>query len=159
MLKLLVVAAAVAAVIASIPLHAEIVEQVLVKVNGEIITKTEFETRQVAALESPRAGEDQLGKLEFQRAVAQITPDLILNAVDELLLIQRGRESGYTLGDQQFASIVEGIRKSNNLEDESDSKALKQEGLTMDDLRRNLERTMIVQQVTRRDHGQDQHQR
>ena len=49
MLKQLVVAAAVAAV-ASIPLHAEIVEQVLVKVNGEIITKTEFETRQVAAL-------------------------------------------------------------------------------------------------------------
>ena len=42
--------------------------------------------------------------------------------MDELLLIQRGRESGYTLGDQQFATIVEGIRKSNNLEDESVSR-------------------------------------
>ena len=87
---------------------------------------------------------------EFVRAVAQITPDLILNAVDELLMVQRGRESGYALGDQQFATIVESIRKSNNLEDEARFKeALKQEGLSMDDLRRNLERSMLVQQVTR----------
>ena len=151
MLKQLVVAASVAAVSAWIPLHAEVVEQVLVKVNGEIITKTEFETRQVQALSNrPELAKTSAASLEFQRAVAQITPDLILNAVDELLLIQRGRESGYTLGDQQFATIVEGIRKSNNLEDEARFKeALKQEGLTMDDLRRNLERTMIVQQVTR----------
>ena len=151
MLKQLVVAASLAAVSAWIPLHAEVVEQVLVKVNGEIITKTEFETRQVQALQNrPELAKTSAASLEFQRAVAQITPDLILNAVDELLLIQRGRESGYTLGDQQFATIVEGIRKSNNLEDEARFKeALKQEGLTMDDLRRNLERTMIVQQVTR----------
>ena len=50
MLKQLVVAAYVAAVVATVPLQAEIVEQVLVKVNGEIITKTEFEARQVAEL-------------------------------------------------------------------------------------------------------------
>jgi peptidyl-prolyl cis-trans isomerase SurA len=151
MLKQLVVAATLAAVSAWIPLHAEVVEQVLVKVNGEIITKSEFETRQVQALSNrPELAKTSAASLEFQKAVAQITPDLILNAVDELLLIQRGRESGYTLGDQQFATIVEGIRKSNNLEDEARFKeALKQEGLTMDDLRRNLERTMIVQQVTR----------
>jgi peptidyl-prolyl cis-trans isomerase SurA len=151
MLKQLVVAASVAAVVATVPLQAEIVEQVLVKVNGEIITKTEFESRQVAELR----GRPELAKLsannaEFVRAVAEITPDLILNAVDELLMVQRGRESGYALGDQQFATIVESIRKSNNLEDEARFKeALKQEGLSMDDLRRNLERSMLVQQVTR----------
>ena len=32
------------------PIDAEILEQVLVKVNGDIITKTEFELRQVAEL-------------------------------------------------------------------------------------------------------------
>jgi peptidyl-prolyl cis-trans isomerase SurA len=151
MLKQLVVAATVAGVAASIPLRAEIVEQVLVKVNGEIITKTEFEARQVAALrDRPELARASAASLELQRAIAQITPDLILSAVDELLLIQRGRESGYALGDQQFQTIVEGIRKSNNLEDEARFKeALKQEGLTMDDLRRNLERTMLMQQVQR----------
>jgi transcription antitermination factor NusG len=57
---------------------------------------------------------------------------------------------GYALGEAQFAQIVENIRKSNNLEDEARFKeALKQEGLSMDDLRRNLERQMLVSQVQR----------
>ncbi len=151
MLKQLVVAASMAAIAATIPLRAEIVEQVLVKVNGEIITKTEFEARQVAELRNrPELAKAPTASLELQRAIAQITPDLILSAVDELLLIQRGRESGYALGDQQFQSIVENIRKSNNLEDDARFKeALKQEGLSMDDLRRNLERQMLMQQVQR----------
>jgi peptidyl-prolyl cis-trans isomerase SurA len=151
MLKQLIAAACLAALAASIPLRAEIIEQVLVKVNGEIITKTEFEARQVAELRNrPELAKASAASLELQRAIAEITPDLILAAVDELLLVQRGREAGYALGDQQFAQIVENIRKSNNLEDEARFKdALKQEGLSMDDLRRNLERQMLVSQVTR----------
>jgi parvulin-like peptidyl-prolyl isomerase len=151
MLKQLVVAASIAALTAAIPLHAEIIEQVLVKVNGEIITKTEFEARQVAELRNrPELAKANAASSDLQRAIAQITPDLILNAVDELLLVQRGRESGYALGDEQFARIVGDLRKSQNLEDEARFKeALKQEGLTMDDLRRNFERTMLVQQVQR----------
>jgi parvulin-like peptidyl-prolyl isomerase len=86
----------------------------------------------------------------LQKAVAEITPDLILTAVDELLMVQRGRESGYALGDQQFAQILENIKTSNNLQDETKfQEALKQEGLTMADLRRNLERQMLVSQVQR----------
>jgi peptidyl-prolyl cis-trans isomerase SurA len=150
-MKQSIVAACVAALAATIPLRAEIIEQVLVKVNGEIITKTEFEARQVAELRNrPELAKAGPASLELQRAIAQITPDLILAAVDELLLVQRGRESGYALGDAQFTQIVENIRKSNNLEDEARFKeALKQEGLSMDDLRRNLERQMLISQVQR----------
>jgi peptidyl-prolyl cis-trans isomerase SurA len=151
MLMRLLVAVSVAAVVATIPLRAEIVEQVLVKVNGEIITKTEFEARQVAQLrDRSELAKASANSVELPRAIAEITPNLILNAVDELLLVQRGRDSGYALGDQQFARIVEDLRKSQNLEDEARFKeALKQEGVTMDDLRRNFERLMLVQQVTR----------
>ena len=151
MLKQSIVATSLAALAATIPLRAEIVEQVLVKVNGEIITKTEFEARQVAELRNrPELAKASAASVELQRAIAQITPDLVLNAVDELLLIQRGREFGYALGDQQFAQYVEDIRKSQNLEDEARfQEALKQEGLTMADLRRNIERSMLVSQVQR----------
>ena len=151
MLKHSIAAALLAALAASMPLRAEILEQVLVKVNGEIITKTEFEARQVAELRNrPELAKVTPASLELQKAIAEITPDLILTAVDELLLIQRGREAGFALGDQQFAQIVENIRKSNKLEEESRFvEALQQEGLTMADLRRNLERQMLVQQVQR----------
>jgi parvulin-like peptidyl-prolyl isomerase len=152
MLKRLTVTTVILGAVAISPgIQAEILEQVLVKVNGEIITKTEFEARQVAELRNrPELANSSPGGAELQKAVAEITPDLILTAVDELLLVQRGRESGFTLGDQQFAQILENIKTSNNLQDDAKfQEALKQEGLTMADLRRNLERQMLVNQVQR----------
>lgn len=146
-------AAVAALLLASAPLGAEIVEQVLVKVNGDILTKTEFEQRQVAVLRSrPELANVSGLSEELRKAVAEITPQLILDAVDELLLIQRGREMGLSLGDEQFKNIVENIKKQNNLEDEEKFQAaLKQEGLSMADLRRNIERSMLVQQSVQRD--------
>jgi parvulin-like peptidyl-prolyl isomerase len=140
-----------AGILGAIPLRAEILEQVLVKVNGDIVTKTEFEQRQVAALQNRRelAGTNP-STLELQKAIAELTPDLILEAVDELLLVQRGRELNYALGDEQFKQIVESIKKSNNIADEAQFQAaLKQEGITEVELRRNLERSMMVSQVQR----------
>lgn len=132
-------------------LGAEIFEQVLVKVNGDILTKSEFEQRQVAELRNrPELSNIAPTSPELQKAVAEITPDLILAAVDELLLVQRGRELGWAMGDEQFNQILGNIKKQNNLEDDSAFQAaLKQEGLTMADLRRNLEKSMLVSQVQR----------
>jgi len=130
-----------------------IIEQVLVNVNGDILTKTEFEQRQIAVLRTrPELANVTPESLELKKAISEVTPQLILDAVDELLLIQRGRELGLTLGDEQFASILENIKKSNNLEDSAQFEAaLKQEGLTMADLRRSLERQMLASEAQRRD--------
>ena len=151
MLKRSIVAAILAASCAAVPLRAEIIEQVLVKVNGEMISKTEFEAKQVAELRNrPELAKAGPASPELQKAIAEITPDLILSAVDDLLLIQRGRENGWALGDTQFTQMVDSIKKSNNIEDEARFQdALKQEGLTMADLRRNMERMMLIQQVQR----------
>jgi peptidyl-prolyl cis-trans isomerase SurA len=141
----------IAALLFVAPLGAEIFEQVLVKVNGEIITKSEFEQRQIAALrDRPELGNVSPSSPQLRNAINEVTPDLILTAVDELLLIQRGRELGYVMGDEQFNNILDGIKKQNNLEDDQKFQAaLKQEGLTLVDLRRNLERNMLVSQVQR----------
>ena len=147
------VACVLLAALLVVPLHAEIIEQVLVKVNGDILTKTEFEQRQVASLRSrPELANVSPESEALQKAVAEVTPGLILEAVDELLLIQRGRELGMAMGDEQFKGIIENIKKQNNLEDEGRFEAaLKQEGMTMADLRRNLEKQMFVSQVQQRD--------
>lgn len=133
------------------PLRAEILEQVLVRVNGDVVTKTEFERRQVTALRAKPELANATG-LALERAVSELTPDLILDAVDELLLVQRGRELNYNLGDEQFNNIVGTIKKQNNIEDDAQfQKVLAGEGMTMADLRRQLERSMLVQQVQRVD--------
>lgn len=136
-----------------VPLGAEILEQVLVKVNGDVLTKTEFERRQVNALRNrPEFANATPSNTELQKAIADLTPELILEAVDELLLVQRGKELNYNLGDEQFNGIVANIRKQNNIQDDAAFQAaLKSEGITMAELRRNLERSMLVQQVQRVD--------
>ena len=141
------------AILVSAPATAQIVEQVLVNVNGDILTKTEFEQRQITVLRTrPELANVTPESLELQKAIGEVTPQLILDAVDELLLIQRGRELGLTLGDEQFASILENIKKSNNLQDSAQFEAaLKQEGMTMADLRRSLERQMLASEAQRRD--------
>jgi peptidyl-prolyl cis-trans isomerase SurA len=141
--------AALLAALFAVPLSADIVEQVLVKVNGDIITKSEFEQRQVAMLrQRPEFANVTPESQELRKAIAEVTPELILNAVDELLLVQQGRELGYALGDEQFNSILENIRKENKIEnDEQFQAALKQEGLTLPELRKSLERQMLISRV------------
>ena len=142
---MLLVAAAAAPQVAA---RADIIEQVLVKVNGEILTKTDLETRQVAALRQRNPNFRPADDTALQRALAEVTPGVIVDAVDEMLMVQRGKELGYTMSTERFNGIVENIKKENKIEsDEALQAALTQEGMTMADLRRQLERTMMIQQV------------
>jgi peptidyl-prolyl cis-trans isomerase SurA len=126
----------------------DIIEQVLVKVNGEIITKTDLEGRQIAALRQKNPNLRPESDAALKQALAEVTPAVIVDAVDEMLMVQRGKELGYTMSTERFTSIVENIKKENKIEsDDQLQAALKQEGMTMADLRRQLERTMLVQQV------------
>ena len=136
----------------------EILEQVLVKVNGDIITKTELEKRQVAVLRSRLNGQVDPEKMktdeQLKKMLAEITPEVLVNAVDELLLLQRGKELGLHLGDDQFKQVVTNIRKEQGLQDEEKFQAaLRSEGMTMDDLRQQLERQMLIEQVQRQEVG------
>ncbi len=124
----------------------EIIEQVLVKVNGDIFTKSDLEARQIQVLrarnQSPQTDD------ELKRTLAEITPQLLVDSVDELLLVQRGRDLGYSLGDEQFNEILGNIKKENKIETEEQfESALKQEGLTLPELRRSIERSMIINRV------------
>jgi peptidyl-prolyl cis-trans isomerase SurA len=130
---------------------AEIIEQVLVRVNGDIFTKTDLETRQIAALRQMGQQFDQkTGPTDAQlrKMLDDVTPQLLVNTVDEMLLVQRGRELGYTMGNEQFQSVLDSIKQDNKLtNDEEFQAALKQENMTLADLRRNIERQMIISRV------------
>lgn len=131
--------------------RSEILEQVLVKVNGEIFTKSDLETRQVTEIRQRGKQIDLTspqGNEELRKAIAEVTPTLLVSAVDEMLIVQRGKELGYRVSDEQFKQILDNLKTQNKIEnDEQLVAALKQENMTMADLRRNLERTVIAQRV------------
>ena len=132
----------------SLAAQSEIIEQILVKVNGEILTKSELEQRQIVALRQRDPNFRPASDAELRKALVEITPAVIVDVVDELLLVQRGRELGYSLGNEQFDSIIANIKKENKLETEEQfQEALKQEGMTLQDLRKQLERNLLVTRV------------
>ena len=146
--RLIAVAFALSAVVSA---RAEIIEQILVKVNGEIFTKSDLEQRQVAALRQRGQALDPKGDLsntQLRQALDEVTPQILVDAIDEMLIEQRGKELGYRLGDDQFKSVLDNIKKENKMESEEQFQAaLKAENMTLADLRRNLERQMIQQRV------------
>ena len=129
----------------------EIIEQILVKVNGDIFTKSDLEQRQIAALRQKGQAIDlksDPNNVQLRKALDEVTPQIMVDAVDEMVIVQRGKELGYTLSDAQFKGVVDNIRKENKIEtDEQFQAALKAENMSMADLRRNLERPMISQRV------------
>jgi parvulin-like peptidyl-prolyl isomerase len=159
MKKFLFVVTAAAVLASGAGTRADVIEQVLVKVNGDIITKTELESRQVAVLRQRLNGQNVDPEMlkndaQLKKALAEITPQVLVNAVDELLLLQHGKELGLHLSDDQFKSVVGNIRKEQGLEDEKKfQQALAQENMTMDDLRKQLERQMLIEQVQRQEVG------
>ena len=124
-----------------------IIERVLVKVNGQVITQTDLESRQISEIRT--RGVQPQNNIELSNLIREITPSVIASAVDELLLVQRGRDLGYQLSDEQFDEIVGNLKAENQFEsDEEFAEALREsEGLSVDDLRRLMERQMLVSQI------------
>ena len=124
-----------------------IVERILVKVNGEIITQSDLEERQVAAIRA--RGVQPSTNAELMQLVREITPEVLTAAVEELLLVERGRELGYALSDEQFQEYLDSLKSDNGIEsDEQFIEMLEQqEGMTLDDFRRLIERQMLAGQV------------
>ena len=127
-------------------LSADVIQAVLVKVNGEILTKTDLEQRQVQALRA--RGIQPADDEALKKAIAEVTPSLLVETIDEMLLVQRGKELGYKMTDEDFNRVVTRIRADNKLDtDEAFHAALKQEGMSMADLRSSLEKQMLVTRV------------
>ncbi len=125
---------------------AVVFQRILVKVNGDLITQTDLEEAQINALRT-RPVPPQTDA-ELQRALQAITPAVIVNAVDQMLLVQRGREMGYSLGDEQFEALLEEIKQDSNMTDEQLVVALREEqGMSLAELRVVLEEQMVAGQV------------
>jgi parvulin-like peptidyl-prolyl isomerase len=120
-----------------------ILERVLVRVNGEIFTQTQLEQQRTDDL-SDRNVEPAKVTMAM---IAEITPDILVKAVDDLLLVQRGRELGIKFSDQNFQNGLDNIKKQNNLNDAGLKEAMAQAGLTLDQLRQKFEKTYIIQAV------------
>jgi len=126
-----------------------IIEKVLVRVNGEIFTQTQLEQQQIEAvreknpkIQDARALQDDA---TLRGMLAEVTPAILVGVVEELLLVQRGRELGAKFTDDVFKRYYDNIKAQNKLDDEGMKQAMAQGGMTIESLRQRIEREYLRQ--------------
>lgn len=137
-------------------LKSAIVEKIIVKVNGEILTQSELEREQIRTLQEQQNAKivdpKQLSTdAGLSKAIQEITPKLLVEAVDDLLIVQYGRELGVKFTEDKFRQALDNVKKTNKLDDNQFAAALKDANLTLDLLRQQFERTYIRQTVERQE--------
>ena len=127
--------------------RAEIIERVVAKVNGQIITLSEFQTRQIAAAQAAKVDPANVGVF-----LRQNNAKILQDAIDEILILQRAEDAGIKAPSQWVDEAIDGIKKDNNITtDEQFQDALTREGLTLPELRQNLERGIVRRYIVDRD--------
>jgi parvulin-like peptidyl-prolyl isomerase len=125
----------------------EIIERVVAKVNGDIVTLSEFVARQAAAVQASRVPAERV-----ERYLRENNARILQEAIDELLLTQRASELGLRLRPEYLQEMIESIKKENGIEsDDALREQLSREGMSIDDLRRNIERSVLRRQVLGRE--------
>jgi len=127
--------------------EAEIIERVVAKVNGQIITLSEFQSRQIAAAQGARVDPANVGTF-----LRQNNAKILQDAIDEILIMQKAEDAGMKAPSQWIDEAIAGIRKENNItSDEQLQDALDREGITLAELRQNIERGVVRRAIMQRD--------
>jgi peptidyl-prolyl cis-trans isomerase SurA len=122
---------------------AELVEQIVVRVNDRLITQTEFDKRLAVAAKTP--GRSATDLAELQRSVLE---DLIR----EKLLEERAKEMSVVASEEEIDVAVARVKAQYNLTTDAEfDAALAQSGMTRDELKRQMRQTITLQKVIGRE--------
>ena len=118
-----------------------VVEDVIARVNDQIITRSEYQRSEQQLLQE--AQQRNMSPSEFEDSRKNLLRDMI----DQQLLLSKGKELGIT-GDAETMRELDDIRKKNHLDSIEDlEKAAAQQGLSFEDFKQGIRNQAITQQV------------
>jgi peptidyl-prolyl cis-trans isomerase SurA len=127
-----------------------VIEEIIARVNNEIVTRTEFirsrdQLKQEIQQQEP-AGAD--------RIFAEKQRDVLRDLIDHQLLIQKGKDLGIT-GDTELIKRLDEMRKQMNLGSmEELEKAAESQGVSYEDFKQTTRNDIIMQRVIGEEVGQ-----
>ena len=120
-----------------------VVEEIIARVNNEIITRTEFahsrdQLKQEAQQQNP-TGADKI--------IAEKQRDILRDLIDQQLLLQKGKDLGIT-GDTELIKRLDEMRKQMNLGTmEELEKAAESQGISYEEFKQTTRNQIITQRV------------
>lgn len=131
-------------------LRAEVVNRIVLRVNDRIATLLDYEQRRESTLQQVTAS--QVSADERQRLLGELPEIVFGDLYEELLLLSRADQLKIEVTDADVDAAVTRTRESFGLQrDEDLSQALAQTGQTLDDLRAQIRKTLILREVVSRE--------
>ena len=130
------------------------VEEIVARVNSDIILKSEFEARKVALraelADAPPRGQGLSGA-QLEQAFAEQSKYLLQGLVDETLLLQQAKEMGLS-ADLEVIKAMERLRQERkHATMESLEEEIVDAGYSLDEFKRGIQTRYLTQQVLQRE--------
>jgi len=129
--------------------NAKIVERIVAVVNDDIITKTELDER----IDKNKEMFRRLYNYDEKRLteeINQLIPDILETMIDELLFTQEAVRKGIQISDSEVQQYVDSLKKQYG-SDEAFQKALEAEGYTLESLKKERHRALLLQELIKRE--------
>jgi peptidyl-prolyl cis-trans isomerase SurA len=122
---------------------AQVVEEIVTRVNSQIITRSEFQRSK----DQLRDDVKQQDAANADKLYAEREKDVLRDLVDQQLLLEKGKDLGIT-GDTDLIKRLDQMRKDMKLETmEELEKAATAQGIPYEDFKQNLRNQIITQKV------------
>jgi len=127
-----------------------VVEEIITRVNNEIITRSEY----IRSRDQLKQEIQQQDPANADRIFAEKQRDVLRDLIDQQLLLQKGKDLGIN-GDTELIKRLDEMRKQMNLETMEDlEKAAEAQGASYEDFKQNLRNQIITQKVIGQEVGQ-----
>ena len=132
-------------------LRAEVVNRIVLRVNDQIATLRDYETRR-AELARDVSHRDNMDPEEKSRLLEQVPELVFRDLYQELLLESRAQQLSVEIARTQVDSSIENMKKNFGIKTEEEFQAaLAQSGMTETQLRASLEKQMRIREVIDRE--------
>lgn len=120
-----------------------VVEEIIARVNNEIITRSEY----ARSRDQLKQEIQQQAPSNSDRAFAEKQRDVLRDLIDQQLLLQKGKDLGVT-GDTELIKRLDEMRKQMSLESMEDlEKAAQAQGISYEEFKQNTRNQIITQRV------------
>ena len=120
-----------------------VVEEIIARVNNEIVTHTEY----IRSRDQLKQEIQQQDPANADRIFAEKQRDVLRDLIDQQLLLQKGKDLGIT-GDTELIKRLDEMRKQMNLETMEDlEKAAEAQGASYEDFKQTMRNQIITQRV------------
>jgi peptidyl-prolyl cis-trans isomerase SurA len=128
-----------------------VVDEIVAKVNGDIVTKSELDKTAQEALAALQQQQKLRGE-ELQQAYDAREKDVLRNRIDELLLVQRAKELDMNV-DTQVSKYLADLQRQEKIADPDKFYEMvrQQSGMSFEDFKQKVKQNMMTRQVIGRE--------